>query len=109
MKRTSKSINLIEHNFSTGINRKRFITEEIMKIGKGNISADTFTFRELATATKNFNNKNLIGEGGFGRVYKGLIAETNQVLLLLYDVKCLLLFLTSKPKNKSSDAVFISI
>jgi hypothetical protein len=49
----------------------------------------------------NFNNENLIGEGGFGRVYKGLIAKTNQVLLLLYDVKCLPLFLTSKPKKEA--------
>nr|DAD41823.1 TPA_asm: hypothetical protein HUJ06_016146 [Nelumbo nucifera] len=34
-------------------------------------SAYSFTFHELATATKNFKAANLIGEGGFGRVYKG--------------------------------------
>ncbi|KAF8405544.1 hypothetical protein HHK36_010451 [Tetracentron sinense] len=34
-------------------------------------AACSFTFRELATATRNFKAANLIGEGGFGRVYKG--------------------------------------
>ncbi|KAL0759483.1 hypothetical protein Bca101_075633 [Brassica carinata] len=33
-----------------------------------NIAAQTFTFRELATATKNFRQECLIGEGGFGRI-----------------------------------------
>ncbi|RRT42578.1 hypothetical protein B296_00036965 [Ensete ventricosum] len=37
----------------------------------GNIAAQTFTFHELATATKNFRQNCLLGEGGFGRVYKG--------------------------------------
>ncbi|XP_074574052.1 receptor-like cytoplasmic kinase 185 [Curcuma longa] len=36
-----------------------------------NIAAHTFTFSELAAATKNFRQDCLVGEGGFGRVYKG--------------------------------------
>ncbi|XVF32219.1 hypothetical protein REPUB_Repub17cG0062600 [Reevesia pubescens] len=48
--------------------------------GKNNIAAQTFTFRELATATKNFRQECLIGEGGFGRVYKGKLEKTGQVV-----------------------------
>ena len=40
----------------------------------------TFTFRELATATKNFRPECLLGEGGFGRVYKGRLESTGQVV-----------------------------
>ncbi|KAI8534153.1 hypothetical protein RHMOL_Rhmol10G0066900 [Rhododendron molle] len=36
-----------------------------------------FTFSELKTATKNFSNERVLGEGGFGRVYKGLLDEKN--------------------------------
>ncbi|XWS47257.1 hypothetical protein CRYUN_Cryun14cG0136900 [Craigia yunnanensis] len=48
--------------------------------GHNNIAAQTFTFRELATATKNFRQECLIGEGGFGRVYKGKLDKTGQVV-----------------------------
>ena len=36
-------------------------------------SLKSFTFNELKEATKNFRRENLIGEGGFGFVYKGWI------------------------------------
>lgn len=44
-----------------------------------NIAAQTFNFRELATATKNFRQECLLGEGGFGRVYKGTLQSNGQV------------------------------
>lgn len=34
-------------------------------------AARSFTFKDLALATQNFREANLIGEGGFGSVYKG--------------------------------------
>ncbi|KAI3459952.1 hypothetical protein Pfo_016615 [Paulownia fortunei] len=39
---------------------------------KGNV-ARSFTLKELAMATQNFREANLIGEGGFGSVYKGCL------------------------------------
>ncbi|OIW13787.1 hypothetical protein TanjilG_31676 [Lupinus angustifolius] len=45
-----------------------------------NINAQNFTFRELATATKNFRQECLIGEEGFGKVYKGIIPATGKVV-----------------------------
>jgi len=48
-----------------------------------NSAAKTFTFRELATATKNFRQECLLGEGGFGRVYKGTLQASEQVSLII--------------------------
>ena len=34
-----------------------------------------FQFRELQIATDNFSNKNILGKGGFGNVYKGYLRD----------------------------------
>jgi hypothetical protein len=47
--------------------------------GSENISAQTFSFRELAAATRNFRAECFLGEGGFGKVYKGRLESTDQV------------------------------
>lgn len=48
--------------------------------GLGQIAAHTFAFRELAAATMNFHPDTFLGEGGFGRVYKGRLDSTGQVI-----------------------------
>ncbi|XP_019417399.1 PREDICTED: probable serine/threonine-protein kinase PBL7 [Lupinus angustifolius] len=48
---------------------------------KRSTAAASFGFRELAEATRGFKEVNLIGEGGFGRVYKGRIS-TGEVVAI---------------------------
>lgn len=55
-----------------------FDKKEPAREGSTHIAAQTFTFRELAAATKNFRPECLLGEGGFGRVYKGRLENTGQ-------------------------------
>ncbi|XP_022739854.1 serine/threonine-protein kinase PBL27-like isoform X4 [Durio zibethinus] len=38
----------------------------------------TFSYQQLATATKNFRKESLIGQGGFGAVYKGQLESNGQ-------------------------------
>ncbi|GER28313.1 protein kinase superfamily protein [Striga asiatica] len=54
--------------------------------GSGHIAAHTFTFRELAMATKNFRADCLLGEGGLGRVYKGRSESTSQFGVVLLEI-----------------------
>ncbi|RWR97585.1 putative serine/threonine-protein kinase PBL26 isoform X2 [Cinnamomum micranthum f. kanehirae] len=48
--------------------------------GDGIIAAQAFTFRELASAMKNYRPEFLLGVGGFGRVYKGWLEKRDQVV-----------------------------
>ncbi|XP_026388018.1 G-type lectin S-receptor-like serine/threonine-protein kinase SD1-13 isoform X1 [Papaver somniferum] len=38
-----------------------------------------FKFQELATATNNFNGANMLGQGGFGQVYKGTLSDGQEI------------------------------
>lgn len=53
---------------------------DICKGGKINgIQAPKFTFDELEAATGNFRKDCFLGEGGFGKVYKGHLERIGQV------------------------------
>lgn len=68
-------------NMSSSINRSNFSSVSDYSIG-GQIlptsNLRVFTFAELKTATKNFRIDNLLGEGGFGKVYKGWLESPSR-------------------------------
>lgn len=40
-----------------------------------------FTYEEIRKATKNFSRENLVGKGGYGNVYKGILEDGSEVAL----------------------------
>ncbi|KAG4962067.1 hypothetical protein AAZX31_14G038400 [Glycine max] len=61
---------------SNSSERKAPLKTSASNVGKPiSNSLKSFTFNDLREATKNFRQENLIGEGGFGFVYKGWIDE----------------------------------
>ncbi|XP_061372842.1 probable serine/threonine-protein kinase PBL21 isoform X2 [Gastrolobium bilobum] len=66
---------------STEGERKKECSESGSSSKSNNKAAASFGFRELAEATKGFKEVNLIGEGGFGRVYKGRL-PTGEVVAI---------------------------
>ncbi|CAD5178347.1 unnamed protein product [Musa acuminata subsp. malaccensis] len=71
-------------NLSLDVKKETLMNDkkELSSSGSGCIAAQTFTFRELAAATKNFRADCLLGEGGFGRVYKGRLESSNQIVAI---------------------------
>ncbi|KAK2644443.1 hypothetical protein Ddye_019638 [Dipteronia dyeriana] len=62
-------------------NRKmKNIETQILKIGKAKNTCIVFTYQDLVAATNNFDSMRLVGEGGFGMVYKGYIERIDQVV-----------------------------
>ncbi|PIN15123.1 Serine/threonine protein kinase [Handroanthus impetiginosus] len=48
----------------------------------GNSRARKFTFAELVAATENFKAEYFLGEGGFGKVYKGHLKDTDEIVAI---------------------------
>ncbi|KDP20772.1 hypothetical protein JCGZ_21243 [Jatropha curcas] len=67
--------------FSCCSARRKLINEEIKKVG-AEVCAQVFSYKELAAATNNFSANCVLGEGGFGRVYKGHILRTDQAVAI---------------------------
>ncbi|VFQ88952.1 unnamed protein product [Cuscuta campestris] len=63
-----------------GGSKQKMVVEDVLRYGEMRVEAEVFTFCELAKATNNFNPDLLLGEGGFGRVYKGHIRRTNKMV-----------------------------
>ena len=40
-----------------------------------------FTYRAMALATNNFNSSAQVGQGGYGKVYKGILADGTVVAI----------------------------
>lgn len=67
---------------SEKLKAKNLLGSKEIKDGESSqIAAKTFTFRELAAAARNFRGDCLLGEGGFGRVYKGRL-DSNQIVAI---------------------------
>nr|GEV42432.1 probable serine/threonine-protein kinase PBL7 [Tanacetum cinerariifolium] len=81
--------------------------EALKDIGCTHIAAHTFTFREVAAAAKNFRADCLLGEGWFGRVYRGRLESTNQLadsgLLILWAYASLMPPIISLPLSMTCD------
>ncbi|XP_022761372.1 probable LRR receptor-like serine/threonine-protein kinase At1g06840 isoform X2 [Durio zibethinus] len=59
------------------MSRNRLSTRVSMKID----GVKDFTFREMALATDNFNSSTQVGQGGYGKVYKGTLSDKTVVAI----------------------------
>ncbi|GLU17821.1 hypothetical protein SLE2022_341740 [Rubroshorea leprosula] len=59
------------------LSRNRQSSRASMKID----GVKTFTFKEVALATENFNSSSKVGQGGYGKVYKGTLPDRTIVAI----------------------------
>ncbi|KAG2639770.1 hypothetical protein PVAP13_2KG044900 [Panicum virgatum] len=56
--------------------RRRLMYAEIREDWEVEFGPNRFSYKDLFYATEGFKNKNLLGIGGFGRVYKGVLPKS---------------------------------
>ncbi|TVU06598.1 hypothetical protein EJB05_49821, partial [Eragrostis curvula] len=57
--------------------RKRMKYAEVREDWEGEFGPHRFSYKDLFHATGGFRNKHLLGQGGFGKVYKGVLPLSN--------------------------------
>lgn len=76
------AISTVVKSLSLKGKKGQMIKDIEQSLGCHKISSQVFTFKQMAAATNNFSAENLVGEGGFGRVYKGYIQGVNQIVAI---------------------------
>ncbi|XP_062226870.1 receptor-like serine/threonine-protein kinase SD1-8 [Phragmites australis] len=51
------------------------------EFGDENVELPFVSFGDIVTATNNFSEDNMLGQGGFGKVYKGMMDENKEVAI----------------------------
>ncbi|CAM0902470.1 unnamed protein product [Alopecurus aequalis] len=54
---------------------------ESKELGDENIELPFISFKDIVTATNDFSNENMLGQGGFGKVYKGMLENDKEVAI----------------------------
>ncbi|KAH6824324.1 BRI1-associated receptor kinase [Perilla frutescens var. hirtella] len=89
---TSHSVVKDKKNTSASITQKLFsallgrrkpsyydIDGDLVGISEDHFGLESFSLRQLRDATDNFSNENFLGRGGYGKVYKGRLADGSLV------------------------------
>uniref|UniRef100_A0A1D1XDA3 non-specific serine/threonine protein kinase n=1 Tax=Anthurium amnicola TaxID=1678845 RepID=A0A1D1XDA3_9ARAE len=73
------SIIIVRRNYKhqRGASKKRQLSKIQVKID----GVKCFTFGEMALATNNFSNSSQVGQGGYGKVYKGILGDGTVVAI----------------------------
>ncbi|XP_062226864.1 G-type lectin S-receptor-like serine/threonine-protein kinase At4g27290 [Phragmites australis] len=75
--------------YRAGKQRKKEVQKRLMleylrstdEDGDKNIEFPFISFEDIVTATDNFSDSNMLGKGGFGKVYKGMLEGTKEVAI----------------------------